>query len=148
MESEPLILFSSLAKGLDRRWLREFAERLSREMAEGKQFTALLTSDRQLRTLNRDFLGKDSPTDVLSFPAEGAGEWLGDIAISIQRAREQAAEHGHGLEQEIAVLLLHGVLHLLGHDHDADRGRMRRLESNWRKKLGLSAGLIERAAPK
>lgn len=144
MSSDPLLLFQSRAVKLDRDWLRGFAERLRTEVAGRAAFTALLTSDRRLRQLNRDFLGKDEPTDVLSFPSPAPGGFLGEMAISVPRAREQAAAQGHSTETEIAILLLHGLLHLLGHDHEADRGAMRRLETRWRRRLGLPAGLIER----
>lgn len=95
--------------------------------------------------MNRDFLGRDYPTDVLSFPSGAAHGLLGEIAISADRAQEQAREHGYELSEEIRILMLHGVLHLLGMDHERDRGRMRRAETRWRKLLDLPAGLIERA---
>jgi probable rRNA maturation factor len=82
---------------------------------------------------------------VLSFPSESPSGELGDIAISVDRAREQANAYGHDLSTEVRILLLHGVLHLLGHDHEIDRGKMRRLETRWRKEFGLPTGLIERA---
>jgi probable rRNA maturation factor len=82
---------------------------------------------------------------VLSFPSPSPDGGLGDIAISADRAREQAESCGHALIVEVEVLLLHGVLHLLGHDHETDHGKMRRLETKWRKELGLPTGLIERA---
>ena len=92
------------------------------------------------------FRGKDYATDVLSFPAEPSdARHLGDLAISTLRARAQAREFGHSTEDELRILMLHGVLHLLGHDHETDRGRMARVESRWRKELGLPNGLIERA---
>jgi probable rRNA maturation factor len=69
---------------------------------------------------------------------------LGEIAISVDRAKEQAAEFGHTIDEEIRVLMLHGLLHLLGMDHERDRGRMRREETRWRKELDLPVGLIER----
>lgn len=144
MSTDPLILFQSRAAKLDRDWIRRFAGRLRVEVAAGAPFTVLLASDRRLRQLNRDFLGKDTPTDVLSFPEPGPGGFLGEMAISVPRATEQAAALGHSVESEIAVLMLHGVLHLLGHDHETDRGRMRRIEARWRRRLGLPAGLIER----
>jgi probable rRNA maturation factor len=72
---------------------------------------------------------------------------LGDIAISLARARAQSRRYGHGVEDEIRVLMLHGVLHLVGMDHDADGGRMERAEKRWRKQLGLPDGLIERVSP-
>jgi probable rRNA maturation factor len=146
MDSDPLLVFRRAPRGLDRTVLRAFAERLSAEVMGGGRFCALVTSDAELRRLNREFLGKDEPTDVLSFPGARIDGPVGDIAISAERARVQAAEYGHTVETEICVLLLHGVLHLLGYDHETDRGRMRRVESGWRRKLGLEAGLIERAA--
>jgi probable rRNA maturation factor len=96
-----------------------------------------------MRRLNRQFRGKDSSTDVLSFPAPppSAG---GDIAISIARARAQAAALGHDLPTEIKVLILHGMLHLAGYDHERDNGRMMRREQKLRAELHLGAGLIER----
>lgn len=137
-------LFRSAPRGLDRQRLRLFQHTLSTHLTAGRPFTCLLTSDAELRRLNATFLGKDYPTDVLSFPSVEGEESLGDLAISAVRAREQAAEFGHPIETEIEILMLHGVLHLLGHDHETDRGAMRRLESRWRQKLGLPAGLIER----
>jgi probable rRNA maturation factor len=84
--------------------------------------TIVLTDDQQLHELNRDFLGVDAPTDVLSFPAseedpETGASYLGDILISIPRAAQQALAGGHPLEAEVQLLVVHGVLHLLGHDH-------------------------------
>jgi probable rRNA maturation factor len=75
-----------------------------------------------------------------------APPYLGDIAISLQRARAQARRWGHSIEDEIRILMLHGVLHLRGMDHDGDSGEMARTETRWRRKLGLPAGLIERVA--
>lgn len=124
--------------------MRSFARRLQREVAGGRPFTCLLTRDEELRRLNRQFLGKDYPTDVLSFPSLEEEGYLGDVAVSVDRAIEQAARFGHSAEAEIEILLLHGVLHLLGMDHERDGGRMRRSESGWRRKLNLPAGLIER----
>jgi len=114
------------------------------EVAEGRPFGCLVTGDEKLRTLNRDFLGKDDPTDVLSFPSGSNRGFLGDVAISADRAREQASRYGHDLEDEICVLMLHGLLHLLGMDHQRDRGRMRRAETAWRKRLNLPVGVMER----
>ncbi len=144
MDIDPLLLFRRAPKGLDRARLRTFADTLRDRVALGRPFCAMLTGDSELQDLNRHFLGKDEPTDVLSFPARDPSQSLGDIAISWQRARAQAASFGHGIEVEIEILLLHGLLHLLGHDHESDRGQMRRLESRWRKALALPTGLIER----
>lgn len=125
--------------------LRRFAASLRREVSRGRAFSCLIAGDRELRQLNRDFLGKDYATDVLSFPAGEPGGALGDLAISVNRARVQAKSRGHELRQELCVLMLHGLLHLLGFDHEIDRGRMRRVEARWRRRFGLPAGLIERS---
>jgi probable rRNA maturation factor len=143
---DPLLLFRRAPRGLDRARLRAFAERLCAETAGGRRFCCLIATDAELRRFNREFRGKDAPTDVLSFPCPAPAGGLGDIAISSGRAGEQAAAFGHSLETEVCILMLHGLLHLLGYDHEADRGRMRRAESAWRRKLGLPAGLVERTA--
>ena len=96
-------------------------------------------SDRRMRELNRRYRAVDSTTDVLAFPSgerrpEG-GVHLGDLAISLPAAARQARERGHSLARELRVLLLHGYLHLLGHDHEKDRGQMRRLESRLLREL-------------
>lgn len=128
--------------------LTRFARKLAREVGRGREFHVLITGDAELRRLNRQFRGKDAPTDVLSFPAgpalAGVVNGLGDVAISAARARAQAREFGHGTEEEIRVLMLHGVLHLLGLDHENDTGRMARAEKRWRREFKLPDGLIER----
>ena len=123
--------------------LRRFARRLEREVCRGRAFDCLITSDAELRRLNRDFRGKDYPTDVLSFPSE-THAILGDIAISHHQARSHSRVFGHPPETEVRILMLHGVLHLLGMDHESDGGRMARAEKRWRARLGLPNGLIER----
>jgi probable rRNA maturation factor len=152
-DSEPLVLFRPrrILAGLRRPALEEFARLLRARVAGGREFQCLVTDDRELQRLNRRFLGKDFPTDVLSFPAgetarpgEPVPGLLGELAISAKRAAKQAREFGHPVEDEIRILMLHGVLHLVGMDHERDRGAMARAESAWRKKLGLPAGLIER----
>ena len=112
------------------------------------EVTVLLTTDVYLRKLNRQFRGKNKATDVLSFPAEGIGaeKLAGDLAISVPTARRQAVEQGHSLWTEIKVLILHGLLHLSGYDHESDAGQMARRERLLRARLGLPQGLIERAA--
>ena len=111
------------------------------------QVTVLLTTDKSIRSLNRKFRGKNKATDVLSFPAgvSTAVKIAGDVAISVPTARRQAAERGHTLATEIKVLMLHGLLHLAGYDHETDRGEMARREQKLRAKLRLPSGLIERA---
>jgi probable rRNA maturation factor len=110
------------------------------------QVTVLLTTDAAIRDLNRRFLGKNKATDVLSFPAEGIGaeEIAGDVAISVTTAFRHAAEQDHSLSTEIKVLILHGMLHLAGYDHEADDGRMASRELLLRGRLKLPQGLIER----
>ena len=101
-----------------------------------------------MRSLNRQFRGKDAATNVLSFPANrtpGVTPFLGDIVIAAGVAKRQAKEAGHSIQTEIRVLALHGLLHLLGYDHDTDEGKMARVEARLRKKAGLREGLIERA---
>ena len=103
-----------------------------------------LVPDARVRALNRQYRRKDAPTDVLSFPAEEKGQ-LGDVVIAVGVARRQAREAGHSLQTELRVLALHGLLHLLGYDHEHDDGRMARLERRLRRKGGLREGLIERS---
>ena len=111
------------------------------------EVTVLLTTDAALRKLNRQFRHKDKATDVLSFPAAGIGaeKIAGDLAISAPTALKQAVEQGHSLSAEIKILILHGLLHLAGLDHESDNGKMARREMLLRGKLGLPKGLIERA---
>lgn len=137
------ILFRKTLPKAERDQLRAFAEELAERVLEGKSFVCLISNDKQLRQLNLQFLGADYATDVLSFPS-GEDEALGELAISMERATEQAAAQGHGLVDELKILMLHGVLHLKGMNHESDRGQMRRVETKWRKLLSLGAGLIER----
>jgi probable rRNA maturation factor len=106
--------------------------------------TVAIVPDARVRALNRKFRKKDTTTDVLSFPAEEPG-YLGDVVISSGVAARQARAAGHPLATELRVLALHGLLHLLGYDHERDDGRMARLERRLRRMGGLREGLIERA---
>jgi probable rRNA maturation factor len=144
-DSEISLIFRGAPRRLRRRELKRFAESLSADIAGGRAFTCLITRDEELQRLNRGFRGIDDSTDVLSFPSSSP-DTLGDIAISADRASEQAQARGHAVDQEIRILMLHGVLHLLGLDHETDKGRMARMERRYRIRLGLPAGLIERAA--
>jgi probable rRNA maturation factor len=112
------------------------------------EVSVLLTTDAAIQRLNRQFRGKNKATDVLSFPADGIGaeEIAGDLAISVPTALRQAVEQGHPLSTEIKVLMLHGLLHLAGYDHETDAGQMARRERLLRARLALPQGLIERAA--
>jgi probable rRNA maturation factor len=139
------LLFHSATPGFSRRPARAFAKRLASEVTGGRPFTCLITDDLEMQRLNRDFRKQDHPTDVLSFPSRQTLGFLGDIAISFEHAQRQAAEYGHGIGQEIEILMLHGVLHLLGMDHENDGGRMARAEKKWRAAFGLPNGLIGRS---
>lgn len=121
--------------------------------------TVKIVGDAEMARLNQQFRGKVGPTDVLSFPAEPAGPGgpltanyaqgneLGDIAIARGLAARQARALGHSLRTELRVLALHGLLHLLGYDHERDRGEMRAVEARLRRRAGLPPGLVERASP-
>jgi probable rRNA maturation factor len=123
-------------------WLRAVAPARARGAV-----TIALVGDAAMRRLNRRFAGKDRATDVLSFPSDGADGALGDIAIATGMARRQARDGRRTYLEELRVLALHGLLHLLGYDHHGDGGKMARVESRLRRKGGLRAGLIERARP-
>ena len=113
------------------------------------EVSVLLTGDSAVRALNRKYRHKDKATDVLSFSATETAEGVaGDLVISLETAFLQAKERGHTLEMEIKVLLLHGLLHLAGYDHEADNGTMHRKEARLRRELGLKSGLIERTYAK
>ena len=141
----PLITFRRVSEhaGIDREALQNFAEVLKQRLAGDREFHCRITGDAELRRLNREYLGKDYATDVLSFLA--GGDELGDLAVSLQRARAQAKQFGHSVTEELQVLLLHGVLHLMGFDHERDNGEMQRAETSWRVRFGLPLSLIERA---
>lgn len=99
------------------------------------EVSLVLAGDRLLRRLNRDYRGKDRPTDVLSFPGDGGEAGLGDVVISVETAGRNARRLGRSLLQELDVLALHGFLHVLGHDHETDGGTMDRLERRLRRRL-------------
>jgi probable rRNA maturation factor len=127
----------------EERW-RAFAERaLKVAPANGAGATVAFVSDRLMRELNRRWRGKRGTTDVLSFPAgqeefeKGAGVSLGDVVISVEQAARQAAEHGLEFENEVEQLILHGLLHLCGYDHETDGGEMNALELRLRRRLGI-----------
>jgi len=128
--------------------LARFEARLRRALRLGRRgMTICFVDDREMARLNRAFRGKPKPTDVLSFPANGTGNsglargesrnYLGDIAISPQTARKNAVRFERTLDNELRVLMLHGALHLMGHDHESDHGEMERKENRLRRKLRL-----------
>ncbi len=138
---------------LSRPALTRFFNRARQAVGLPGEVEVLLTSDAELKRLNRSFRGKNKATDVLSFPAfvpEGfpAGfpvpDTAGDLAISLETAARQANAFGHSLENEVRILLLHGLLHLSGLDHETDNGEMAAREAELREKLRLPKGLIAR----
>ena len=124
------------------RGLAQWLTRIAPVRARGA-VTIAIVPDRRIRLLNRRYRRKDRTTDVLSFPAGEPG-YLGDIVIALGVARAQARRAKHSLQTELRVLALHGLLHLLGYDHERDGGRMARVESRLRIRGGLREGLIER----
>jgi len=135
---DPHLLFRHPSRRVRRTPLRDFLTALAKRLGQGRPVTCLITTDAELRRLNRQFRGRNYPTDVLSFPPD-------EMAISLDRAAAQAKELKHSLDVELRILMLHGLLHLRGMDHETDSGEMRRSETRWRKRLGLPSGLIERA---
>lgn len=142
---ESSLVFRVRCPAIRRQDLNRLADRLSAELAGGRPFSCLLTGDAEMRRLQRAYRNKRGSTDVLSFPS-ASPEWLGDLAISYDRAREQARERGHAIQVETSILMLHGVLHLIGFDHERDSGEMAARERKLRRQFGLPEGLIERNA--
>lgn len=119
------------------RGLRDWIVALAGELApEYDSFAVRLVGDRAMRAYNRDFRGLDKTTDVLSFPGERGpdGSHLGDVVVSVPQAARQARERGHPLAREVRLLVLHGLLHCLGYDHESDGGEMERLERRLRRR--------------
>lgn len=127
--------------------LSRFANAARRAIGLKGEVDILLSTDTELKRLNRTYRGKNKPTDVLSFPApaEVVAEHAGDLAISLETAASQAAAFGHSLADELRILILHGLLHLSGMDHETDRGEMAAREAELRRKFRLPTTLIERA---
>jgi len=136
------------AWGISRAGLTRFVRSAQAAVGLRGEVEVLLASDKTLRRLNREWRGKDKPTDVLSFPAmkEMAAVYGGDLAVSLETAQRQAHDHGHSLRDEVRILLLHGLLHLAGMDHEVDGGEMAEREAELRKRLRLKSGLIARSA--
>jgi probable rRNA maturation factor len=141
-----VIIISKKLPGISESVLKRFATRAAAAARLAGKINVLVTGNRELRSLNRRFRHKDAPTDVLSFPA-GAGsvnDFAGDIAISADIAAANALKLGHSAIEEIKILILHGILHLAGYDHEHDQGTMRRKEAQLRRAFNLPLGLIER----
>jgi probable rRNA maturation factor len=139
---------ANLEESLSRSGLTSFLNRARVAVGLSGEVEVLLSDDSTLRRLNKSFRGKNKPTDVLSFPApppmKGQPAHAGDLAISLETAARQADSYGHPLRDEVRILLLHGLLHLSGLDHETDNGEMAARESNLRRQLRLPNTLIER----
>lgn len=137
---------SPTTPALSKSSLTRFLNRACTAVGLEGEVDVLLADDSTLRRLNKTFRGKNKATDVLSFPApaEIAQAHAGDLAISLETALRQAATYGHSLRDEVRILLLHGLLHLSGLDHETDNGEMAMREADLRRELGLATTLIER----
>ncbi len=125
-------------------WERFSAQALEAIGAQHGDVTVAFISSRRMRQLNKRFRGIDKATDVLSFPAEepsgfpsSGGSDLGEVVLAVEQAEMQARENGLKFNEEVAQLILHGLLHLCGYDHETDKGEMNRLELRLRKQLGI-----------
>jgi probable rRNA maturation factor len=155
-----MIIIRKAAPGISEQALARFAQRARKAAGLSGQVNVVLISSRDMRALNRRFRGKDKPTDVLSFPAlpavwpgpptraqgskTDATQFSGDIVISTEIALRNARLYQHAPAQELKILILHGMLHLAGYDHESDGGGMARREERLRRELGLRNGLIRR----
>jgi probable rRNA maturation factor len=144
-----LVIFQKRVADLTELALDRFLARARRAARLKGTVNVLLTTSAEMKSLNRRFRGKDKPTDVLSFPAEpdARKQFAGEIAISAEIASQNARALGHSPAEEVKILVLHGVLHLRGYDHECDNGQMARREKQLRAKLHLPLGLIERTTP-
>jgi len=141
-----LVIFQKRVADLTDLALARFLARARSAAGLGRKVNVLLTSSAEMKSLNRRFREKDKPTDVLSFPAEpdAPNQFAGEIAISAEIATKNARALGHSPAEEVKILVLHGILHLRGYNHECDNGQMERREKQLRAKLNLPAGLIER----
>jgi probable rRNA maturation factor len=137
-----VVIVHSKVQGVSARAVERFTTRAKREAGVRGEVGVLVTSSAELRRLNRRFRGKDKATDVLSFPS--CDRITGDIAISAEFGARNARRFGHSPADELKILILHGLLHLAGCDHETDGGEMARKEARLRRTLGLPTALIER----
>ena len=144
----PIVVLKKSIPGLSARNLAAFTARASYSVGLKGAITVLITSSHETRRLNERFRGKSYATDVLSFPPlASVKDFCGDIAISLDIAARNAQLLGHSVAEEIKILVLHGILHLAGYDHESDNGQMAKKESRLRQELSLPPSLIERTAP-
>jgi len=145
MKAESAILFEASARGLNSKSLLTFVNSACRAAGLRGSVSVLISNSLRLRELNFRHRAKNAATDVLSFPTgELRNGWAGDIVISRDIAAANARALGHSLSKEIRILILHGILHLAGYDHEKDHGEMEQKEAALRKKMGLPTGLIQR----
>ena len=136
-----VIVIESTIQDIKKADLARFARRAQKLAGVAGEIAVLIADNHRIQELNRRFRKKNQPTDVLSFARESGG----DIAISAEIALENAGRYGHAPVDELKILVLHGILHLAGHDHENDQGEMASQESLLRKKLKLPDSLIDRA---
>ncbi|MGH9530585.1 MAG: rRNA maturation RNase YbeY, partial [Terriglobales bacterium] len=139
-----MIISRTRLAGMSGNSLGRFVTKVRRFIPIRGLVNVLVTTSSEMKSLSARFLGKDQATDVLSFPANGLNGLAGEIAISLEIAKENAGRLGHSTSTEIKVLIVHGMLHLAGYNHENDHGEMSREEQRLREKLRLPAGLIER----
>ncbi len=144
-----MVIFQKRVPDLTDLALYRFLARARRAARLKGTVNVLVTTSAEMKSLNRRFRGQDKPTDVLSFSAEPStqNQFAGEIAISAEMASQNARALGHSPADEVKILVLHGVLHLRGYDHECDNGQMARREKQLRAKLHLPLGLIERTPP-
>jgi probable rRNA maturation factor len=143
-----LVILQKSVAGLSALTLSRFIALARRVVGLRSRVNVLVTTNAEMKSLNRRFRGQDRPTDVLSFPVapDSKNGFAGDIALSAEIAAQNARELGHAPALEVKILTLHGILHLCGYDHERDRGQMARREQELRRILNLPVGLIERTA--
>jgi probable rRNA maturation factor len=140
----PTIILKRPVRGLSQRALTEFVTQACRAAKLKGSVSLMVTSSREMRSLNTQFRGKKNATDVLSFPSALDNGFAGDIAVSLDIAARNAQSLGHSVGQEVQILVLHGILHLAGYDHEVDEGEMAERERQLRRRFKLPSGLIER----
>ena len=143
-----MVIFQKRVPDLTELALDRFVTRARHHVKLKGAVNVLLTTSAEMKSLNRRFRGKDKPTDVLSFAAEpgASGKNAGEIAISAEIAAKNARTLGHAPAEEVKILVLHGLLHLCGYDHECDNGQMARREKQLRAQLRLPLGLMERTS--
>ena len=135
-----MVIVDPPLQAINARMLERFARRAQKLARVSGEVSVLVTGNRRIQELNRRFRRKDKATDVLSFPRQAGG----DIAVSATIATENARRYGHGPSEELKILILHGMIHLAGYDHENDNGRMAACEARLRKQLKLPQSLIAR----